>query len=60
MVKNEHKKCEIFINCFLASFREAQNAPKVLDRSIEYVRTGDGSDFWHVQDESGFSDPHCS
>ena len=27
---------------------------------VEYVRTGDGSDFWHVQDESGFSDPHCS
>ena len=23
-------------------------------RIVEYVRTGDGSDFWHVQDESGF------
>ena len=28
--------------------------------AVEYARTGDGSDFWHVQDESGFSDPHCS
>ena len=27
---------------------------------VEYARTGDGSDFWHVQDESGFSDPYCS
>ena len=27
---------------------------------VEYARTGDGSDFWHVQDESGFSDPYYS
>ena len=27
---------------------------------VEYARTGDRSDFWHVQDESGFSDPYCS
>ena len=26
---------------------------------VEYVRTGDGSDFWHVQDQSSFSDPYC-
>ena len=26
----------------------------------EYVRTGEGSDFWHVQYESGFSYPYCS
>ena len=27
---------------------------------VEYARTGDGSDFWHVQDESGFYNPYCS
>ena len=32
----------------------------MLKESVEYARTGDGSDFWHVQDESGFSDPYCS
>ena len=26
---------------------------------VDCARTGGGSDFWHVQDQSGFSDPYC-
>ena len=37
----------------LASSRLLRN------QAVEYVRTGDGSDFWHVQDQSSFSDPYC-
>ena len=33
---------------------------EVMPIVIEYVRTGEISDFRHVQDESSFSDPYCS
>ena len=43
---------------FKINFKVKTN--KMDARIVEYVSTGDGSDFSHVQDGSGFSNPCCS
>ena len=41
------------LNVFLKNLRYV-----VVVVVVEYVRTGEESDFWHVQDQSRFSNPY--